>query len=106
MMLSDCSNNTALLSFLAVCAMQVIRQHKQMRTGGQAPQQQPAVGEAVVRFQVMDWMLEDGQVICVTGSIPQLGMWQQDQMLLLTGARLGLTAAAGVLTCMLAVEGV
>jgi hypothetical protein len=35
--------------------------------------------------QVMDWMLEDHQVICVTGSIPQLGMWQQDQMLLLTG---------------------
>jgi Starch binding domain len=33
----------------------------------------------------MDWMLEEGQVICVTGSIPQLGMWQQDQMLLLTG---------------------
>jgi hypothetical protein len=33
----------------------------------------------------MDWMLEDGQVICVTGSIPQLGMWQPDQMLLLTG---------------------
>jgi hypothetical protein len=39
----------------------------------------------------MDWMLEDGQVICVTGSIPQLGMWQPDQMLLLTG---GVSAAA------------
>jgi hypothetical protein len=68
-----------------------------MRSGGQAPQQQPAVGEAVVRFQVLDWMLEDGQVICVTGSIPQLGMWQQDQMLLLTGAllRWQLNTAAG-----------
>jgi hypothetical protein len=75
----------------------VIRQHKQMRSGGQAPQQQPAVGEAVVRFQVMDWMLEDGQVICVTGSIPQLGMWQQDQMLLLTGAILGWWLAEVVL---------
>eukprot|EP00879_Flechtneria_rotunda_P016824 GHRR01017609.1.p1 GENE.GHRR01017609.1~~GHRR01017609.1.p1 ORF type:complete len:841 (+),score=284.87 GHRR01017609.1:629-3151(+) len=62
----------------------VIRQHKQIKSGGEAPQQQPAVGEAVVRFQVMDWMLEDGQVVSVTGSIPQLGMWQQDQMLLLT----------------------
>lgn len=60
-----------------------------MRSGGQSPQQAPAVGEAVVRFQVMDWMLEDGQVVCVTGSIPQLGMWQQDQMLLLTGERHG-----------------
>ena len=68
----------------------MIRKHKQMRTGGQAPQQQPAVGEAVVRFQVMDWMLDDGQVICVTGSIPQLGMWQPDQMLLLTGQFEGL----------------
>jgi len=43
-------------------------------------------------------MLEDGQVICVTGSIPQLGMWQPDQMLLLTGReyssyRKGLSAA-------------
>eukprot|EP00775_Hariotina_reticulata_P007782 gene7782-7980_t len=31
---------------------QVIRQHKQMRRGGVAPQQLPAIGEAVVRFQV------------------------------------------------------
>lgn len=42
-------------------------------------------GVVVLWVQVMDWMLEDGQVICVTGSIPQLGMWQPDQMLLLTG---------------------
>lgn len=32
--------------------MQVIRQHKPMRVGGHAPQQQPAVGEAIVRFKV------------------------------------------------------
>jgi hypothetical protein len=44
----------------------------------------------------MDWMLEDGQVICVTGSIPQLGMWQPDQMLLLTGGDHGAVKCVGL----------
>jgi hypothetical protein len=34
------------------CFLQVVRQHKQMRQGGAAPQQLPTIGEAVVRFQV------------------------------------------------------
>ncbi|KAI8466522.1 MAG: cytosolic 4-alpha-glucanotransferase [Monoraphidium minutum] len=44
----------------------------------------PAVAEAVVRFKVNDLMLEDGEVVCVTGAVPQLGTWQQDHMLELT----------------------
>ena len=61
-----------------------------MNEGGQPQRLSPAVGEAIARFKVMDWMLEDNQVLCVTGAIPQLGMWQQDQMLELTGAGYGL----------------
>lgn len=53
---------------------------------GQHPFHAPSAPSLLLLPQVMDWMLEDGQVICVTGSIPQLGMWQPDQMLLLTGA--------------------
>jgi len=34
------------------CATQVIRQQKQMRSGGSVPQEQPALGEAIVHFQV------------------------------------------------------
>jgi hypothetical protein len=72
-----------------MCLLQVIRQHRPASSGGAVPRLAPAVAEAVVRFKVMDWMLEDNQVVCVTGAIPQLGMWQQDQMLELTGERRG-----------------
>lgn len=65
--------------------LQVIRAQKQMHHGGTPDRLAPAVAEAVVRFKIMDWMLEDGQVLCVTGAVPQLGTWQQDQMLRLTG---------------------
>ncbi len=35
--------------------------------------------------QVADYFLGSGQTLCVTGSLPQLGAWQQDHMLPLTG---------------------
>ena len=34
-----------------------------------------------MRFKVDDLMLEDGEAVCVTGAVPQLGTWQPDQML-------------------------
>jgi hypothetical protein len=38
--------------FVLPRALQVIRQQKQMRSGGSVPQEHPALGEAVVHFQV------------------------------------------------------
>ncbi|GBF89315.1 4-alpha-glucanotransferase [Raphidocelis subcapitata] len=48
------------------------------------PRLAPAIAEAIVRFKVNDLMLEDGEIICVTGAVPQLGTWQTDHMLQLT----------------------
>jgi hypothetical protein len=43
---------TCFLLFVLPRALQVIRQQKQMRSGGSVPQEHPALGEAVVHFQV------------------------------------------------------
>ncbi|GFR48695.1 hypothetical protein Agub_g10651, partial [Astrephomene gubernaculifera] len=55
-------------------------------SGGLPPQQlcRPAAGETVVRLEVGDFQLESGEVLLVTGGIPQLGNWQTDQMMRLT----------------------
>ncbi|KAJ9519153.1 hypothetical protein QJQ45_007717 [Haematococcus lacustris] len=45
---------------------------------------EPVVGEVVVRFKVADYMLAPHQMLCVSGSIPQLGAWQPDLLLPLT----------------------
>ncbi len=68
---------------------QVIHPHRLPRSAAPSPSLAPAVGEAVVRFKVTDWLLEEGETVCVTGALPQLGSWQQDQMLRLTGGCLG-----------------
>lgn len=54
-------------SLLCLCCgvlslLQVIRQQKQMCTGGRAPQQQPALGEAIVHFQVRQ--VDENAVVC------------------------------------------
>lgn len=46
----------------------------------------PAIGEAIVRFRVCDFGLHPGQVLCVTGSIPALGNWNDMEALVLTAA--------------------
>ena len=53
-----------------------------------SPQQilhlQPALNEAIIRFQVWDWEMQGGQEMCVTGGAPQLGNWQMQQVLQMT----------------------
>jgi len=48
------------------------------------PRKAPVLGEAIVRLRVADYMVQPGQTICVSGSLPALGNWQQDQPLQLT----------------------
>ncbi|KAG2427622.1 hypothetical protein HXX76_012273 [Chlamydomonas incerta] len=70
----------------------VLFSHKSLvRTGGLPPEDRcsPAPGETVVRLQVADFQLEDGEAVLVTGGIPQLGNWQPDQMCRLTGEGAG-----------------
>lgn len=42
---------------------------------------QPALNEAIIRFQIWDWELQGMQQICVSGGAPQLGNWQLQQVL-------------------------
>ncbi|KAK9824488.1 hypothetical protein WJX72_010729 [[Myrmecia] bisecta] len=41
-------------------------------------------GLVVLKFRVWDWGLQDGDEVVMTGSLPQLGNWQQSQPLRLT----------------------
>lgn len=50
----------------------------------------------VVHTQVADYMLQAGQALCVTGSLPSLGFWQADSMLALTGVCMGVHGVHGV----------
>lgn len=43
----------------------------------------PPAGEVLVRFQVQNLRLAEGQAMCVTGSVPVLGHWVKDQALAL-----------------------
>lgn len=45
---------------------------------------QPVLNEAIIRFQVWDWELQDGQEMCVSGGAPQLGNWQMQHVLQMT----------------------
>ncbi|MEW5319247.1 MAG: hypothetical protein WDW38_010411 [Sanguina aurantia] len=47
---------------------------------------EPVPGEVVIHFVVADLMLAPHQTICVSGSLPELGNWMQDQALELTVA--------------------
>lgn len=62
----------------------VLRLQKTPVTKGLVARTAPGMGEAVVTFQVSDHMMQDGDVMLVTGGIQQLGSWQQGQMLALT----------------------
>ncbi|CAL8472202.1 g11744 [Coccomyxa elongata] len=50
--------------------------------------QQPAEGEVIIRFRLWDWGIQDGDSFVVSGSLPQLGNWQQDQPLLLSESQM------------------
>lgn len=42
---------------------------------------QPTPNEAIVRFQIWDWEVQDGQEMCLSGGASQLGNWQMQQVL-------------------------
>lgn len=71
-------------SIMATAAFtKVLRPRVWSTVRGLVEHKAPAIAEAVVHFEVADWMAQEGEVLCVTGSIPQLGNWQPDQMLVL-----------------------
>lgn len=78
----DDSNPACVLSKGAFA--KVILSDKTVVTKGSPPREAVSMTAAIVRFIVSDWQLQDGESVCITGGLPQLGNWQPLQMLPMT----------------------
>lgn len=81
-------DNSHPANILATCAFtKVILPNRPQVLSGSLKRNHSSVNEAIVRFQVWDWEVQDGQEICVTGGVSQLGNWQMQQVLRMTQSK-------------------
>ncbi|KAL6774611.1 DPE2 [Auxenochlorella protothecoides x Auxenochlorella symbiontica] len=59
----------------------ILGDHQIPRLAAEGPRPSICEGHALVKFQVRDWQLKEGQQVCVTGGAPGLGSWQLPQSL-------------------------
>lgn len=62
----------------------VVWRNRSTAGGGDVPRLQPEPSEVIVRFQVHDGELKEGEAVCILGGAAQLGNWQLQEVLAMT----------------------